>query len=259
LSKIIKASEIKGKYEIENYQKAFSAEIEVEKDFEDKNKKNSTEAENTKCHSNSYQNSIKAKKEAEAIIETAEAEADQIIVKAEQQKMKLQKEREKIYQRIKEDAYKEASQEVQAELEQISDNFIKTLENLEEQINKEKLKIRKELVHLAIKIASVIIDTKIELEPEIINKILGPIFKNINESHKYVTIKVNPHLIPHLDIDKFDSRFEKINIEFSGDEDLKAGDCIVRSNLGVKEADLDHKLHLIKKELIKEVVQNAEY
>jgi flagellar assembly protein FliH len=259
LSKVIKASEIKGKYEIKNHQNAFSAEIDVEKNFKDKNKKNSTEAENTKCHSNSYQNSIKAKKEAEAIIETAEAEADQIIVKAEQQKMKLQKEREKIYQNIKEEAYKEARQEVQTELNEISENFYKTLDKLEEQINKEKLKIKKDLVNLAVKIAAVIIDTKIELEPEIINKILGPIFKNINESHKFVTVKVNPHLIPHLDLDKIDSRFEKIDIEFSGDEDLKAGDCIVRSNLGVKEADLDHKLQLIKKELIREVVQNAEY
>jgi flagellar assembly protein FliH len=259
LSKIIKASEIKGKYEIENYKKVFSVNSNSDKEKKAEEKVE-TETENSRqSQPDFYKAGIKAQKEAEAIIEAAEAEADQIIVKAEQKKIKLKKEREKIYQRIKEQAYQDARQEAQAEIEKISDNFIKTLEKLEEQIIKEKLGIRKELVSLAVKIASVIIDTKIELEPEIINKILKPIFENINESHKFVTVKVNPHLIPHLDKDKIGNRFEKINIQFSGDGDLKAGDCIVRSNLGVKEADLEHKLQLIKKELIKEVVQNAEY
>lgn len=258
MSKVIKASEIKGKYEIKNYQEVFSVGSRADQESEKKQIKN-TQTENNTPQAKQYKEGIKAKKKAEAIIEAAEAEADQILIKAEQQKMKLEKEKEKIYQEIKAEAYQEARREAQSELKDLSDNFISTLSELEAKINKEQLKIKKELVSLAVKIAAVIIDTKIELEPEIINEILAPIFENINESHKFVSIKINPHLIPHLDTDKIARKFKKIDFEFSGDEDLKAGDCIVRSNLGIKEADLDHKLQLIKKELIKEVVQNAEY
>ncbi|MFW6273341.1 MAG: FliH/SctL family protein [Halanaerobium sp.] len=259
MSKVIKASEINGKYEIGNYKKVFSSNSSSDKKNTAEENAGAETKENSQSQSDFYKAGIKAQKEAEAIIEAAEKKADQIIIKAEQKKIKLKKDREKIYQRIKKQAYQDARQEAQAEIEEASENFINTAKKLEEQIIKEKLEIRKELVSLAVKIASVIINTKIELEPEIINKILKPIFENINESHKYVTVKVNPHLLPHLNKDKMGLSFEKINIEFLGDDDLKAGDCIVRSNLGIKEADLDHKLQLIKKELIKEVVQNVEY
>ncbi len=258
MSKVIKASEIKGKYEIKSHQSYLSLnKNQVDKENAEKTKSNNQEDKTSQ--NKVLKSNFEAEKKAEKIIADAEAEADKILQEAEKKKKQIKAKRDEIHQQIKTEAEEEALASAQSTINEISENMYKTLENFNKEIENEKQHLKSEVINLAVKIASLILNHKIEREPEIINNILADMFKNIDDGHKNINVKVHPKLIPYLEKSRFYDKLDDSEIEFSADNDLKPGDCIVRSNLGGKEAVLEHKLDLIREELLKEVEVNAGY
>jgi len=255
LSKVIKASEVKGKYEIKSRESNIS--LDFKKDAEKNDRKNNTSADNAKPKV--IKADLEAEKRAKEIISQAEKEAEKIIIKAEKEKNRLEDEKDKIYREIKAEAEKDALKESEEKINQLCSSLAETAESFNQEIKREKNIFKKEVVKLAVKIASLIINSRIENEPEIINNIASDIVRNMDENHKNIKIKVHPMLIPYLEKNKFYNNMENAEVEFKSDKDLKPGDCIVSSNLGGKESVITDKLELIKNELLKEVEINAEY
>lgn len=258
MSKVIKASEIKGKYEIKSHQSYLSLN-DNQGNTQNADKAKINNEEDKPSQSKILKANFEAEKKAEKIIADAEAEAEKILQEAKKKKKEIEAERDEIYQQIKIEAEEEALASAQKTINEISENMYKTLENFNREIENEKQHLKKEVINLAVKLASLILNHKIEREPEIINNILADMFKNIDDGHKNINVKVHPKLIPYLEKSRFYKKLDDSEIEFSADADLKPGDCIVRSNLGGKEAVLEHKLDLIREELLKEVEANAGY
>lgn len=258
MSKVIKASNINGKCEIKSYQSYLSSDNKKDKKANDDKKLEADQGRQI-SKNNIIKANVEAENKADKIIADAKIKAEEILQEAENKKTDIEERREEIYQQIKNEAEEEALASAQKTINEITENMHKTLENFNREIENEKKHLKGEVINLAVKIASLILNHKIEREPEIINNILADIFKNIDDGHKNINVKVHPKLIPYLEKSRFYDKLDDSEIEFSADTDLKPGDCIVRSNLGGKEAVLEHKLDLIREELLKEVEVNAGY
>jgi len=258
LSKVIKASNIKGKCEIKSYQSYLASDNKKDKKANDDKNLDSDQGKQISTN-NIIKANVEAENKADKIISDAKTKAEKIIQEAENKKADIEERREEIHQQIKNEAEEEALASAQKTINEISENMYKTLENFNREIENEKQHLKGEVINLAVKIASLILNHKIENEPEIINNILADIFKNIDDGHKNIKVKVHPKLIPYLEKSRFYDKLDDSEIEFSADTDLKPGDCIVRSNLGGKEAVLEHKLDMIREELLKEVEVHAGY
>lgn len=197
-----------------------------------------------------------AEKKAQSIIEAAEKEAKQIRQEAEAEKEKIIKKKEKIYSELKEKAEAEGLEAAQTEVDRLKSNLADLIANFEAEFSREKDRIRKDIIELAIKIASIVIDVKLEVEADIINNIIADMLTKIDDNHNDIVVRVNPELIPYVAENQFYQHINKKNIDFVSDPELKKGDCVVETNLGGKEGSLEHKLDLIKTELLKEVEQH---
>lgn len=127
------------------------------------------------------------------------------------------------------------------------------ISSFEKEFRQEKDQIRQDMIKLAVKIASIVIDVKLEVEADIINNIISDMLNKIDDNHRDIVVRVNPQLLPYVDEKQFYQHINKKNIDFISDPELKKGDCVVETNLGGKEGSLEHKLDLIKTELLKEV------
>jgi len=258
LSKIIKASQVIGKYKVNSQNNALSIKSlkgESEKTSQTKagTIKNQSYSSDSTKKANLIIEREKAEKEADLIVAQAEHKAAEIIKAAEKEKNKIEAEKEGIFSKIKNEAEAAGFKEAQQKIDKALEKLLLTAESFQEELNKQKIGVKKDIVRLSIKIASVIIDVKLDQQPEIINNIISDILSEIDESHRNIIVRINPDLIPYLENNNLYSRLKEKNLEFKADCDLRKGDCIVESNLGGKEGSISHKIELIKEELLKEV------
>lgn len=216
----------------------------------DKKEESEIEAKNEK------EEILASEKKAKSIIEAAEKKAKQIIQEAESEKKSIINEKDQIYSELKTKAETEGLKEAQAEVDKLKSDLANLISNFEAEFSREKDRIRKDIVELAIKIASIVIDVKLEVEADIINNIIADMLNKIDDNHNDIVVRVNPELIPYVAENQFYQHINKKNIDFVSDPELKKGDCVVETNLGGKEGSLEHKLDLIKTELLKEVEQH---
>ncbi|MFW5885805.1 MAG: FliH/SctL family protein [Halanaerobium sp.] len=251
MSKVIKASQVTGKYKVEQNPKTIS--------FSDKNdreksnsKKDSKKTRVVKKHKKLL---TEAEKEAELIIQDAKDEAESILSKAEAEKDKILSQKDEIYNEIKSEARKEGLAEAEIKIQKKEKELVELISSFEKEFDREKSRIRKDIIDLAVKIASLVIDVKLETEHDLINNIIADMLSKIDDNHRDIIVRVNPQLLPYIEENLFYQRINQKNIEFVSDPELKKGDCVVETNLGGKEGSLEHKLDLIKNELLKEVEQ----
>lgn len=247
MSRVIKASQITGKYKIE-------ARKSTKKD---KSKQEAAAAEQNDLTKNKKKIIKEAEIQSEQLIKEAEAKAAAIISEAETEKEKLEAEQAELLQQLKTKAEAEAAQKLEEEINSVREDFLQTTAEFKAEVEKEKLIVKKNIVDLAVKIASIVIDVKLEDEPEIINNIISKMLNQLENNQSNIVVRINPQLLPYLEKDDFYQKIDQKNLEFTADSDLKKGDCVIESNLGGKEGSLAHKLDLIKKELLKEVESNA--
>lgn len=253
MSKVIKTSQVTGKYKINQHPKALSF------NGKDKQDKNSAEHQKSDKHNMILKKKKKviteAEKKAKNIVVEAEEEAKIIIQKAEQEKKEIEAAKDEIYAEIKENARNEGLAVSQKEIDKLKSDLAILISNFEKEFSREKNRIRKDIIELAVKIASIVIDVKLEKEHELINNIIFDMLNKIDDNHSDIVVRINPQLVPYVEENRFYEHINQKNIEFISDPELKKGDCVVETNLGGKEGSLEHKLDLIRSELLKEVEQ----
>lgn len=261
MSKIIKASQVTGKYKIKNHKKSLSLDPTAEKNCSQasiaNNKKNSEQQDNKTKKDLIKNKRKKAEAEAEKIIAEAKKEAEALIEAARKEKVEIENQKEEIFSNIKKEAEAEALKSAQAEVDKATTELLSTAESFKAEMKKQKIEAQKKAVDFAVKIAAVIIDVKLESEPEIINNIVFDMLSKIDESHNDIRVRIHPDLIPYLEKNSLYSRLQEQDLTFKGDAELQRGDCVVESSLGGKEGSISHKLELIREELLKEVEANV--
>ena len=256
MSKIIKASQIIGKYKIKNHKKSLSfdpkAEENSSKNNEKNNKKNIEQQTNAKKDL-AKQKRKEAEVEAEKIIAEAKAKAAGIIEAAQKEKEEIELQKEEIFSKIKKEAEAEALKSAQDKIDRVVNELLSTASSFEDEMKKKRVEAQKNIINFSVKIAEIIIDVKLEDEPEIINNIVSDMLSKIDESHNNITVRIHPDLLPYLEQNNLYARLQEKNLNFKGDYELEKGDCIVESSLGGKEGSISHKIELIREELLKEV------
>jgi flagellar assembly protein FliH len=252
LSKVIKASQVTGEYKVNQNPKvlSFNNQNNLEESCSENDKKS------TKILRKQKKVISEAEKKAQKLINEAEKEAEKIISQAEQEKQNILAEKDEIYSQIKADAKADGLAEAQAEIDRSKEELALMISSFEEEFSREKSRIRKDIIELAVKIASIVIDVKLETEHDMINNIISDMLSKIDDNHRDILVRVNPQLIPYIEENRFYEHINQKNIEFHSDPELKKGDCVVETNLGGKEGSLEHKLDLIKTELLKEVEEH---
>lgn len=251
MSKVIKASQVTGEYKINQNPKTIS--------FNDKNNFEESDSKKDKGKNKTLKKQkqvlSQAEKNAKKLINNAEKEAEKIIQEAKKEKEEILDKKDEIYTEIKIEAKAEGLKEAEAEIDRSKKELASLISSFEEEFNREKSRIRKDIIELAVKIASIVIDVKLETEHDMINNIISDMLSKIDDNHSDIVVRVNPQLIPYIEENRFYEHINQKNIEFISDPELKKGDCVVETNLGGKEGSLEHKLDLIKTELLKEVEQ----
>ncbi len=252
MSKVIKASQVTGEYKINQNPKtlSFNDNNEFEESASKKDKgKNKTLKKQKQVLS-------QAEKKAQKLISDAEQEANKIIENAKKEKEEILAKKNEIYSEIKTEAKAQGLKEAEAEIDRSKKELASLISGFEEEFNREKSRIRKDIIELAVKIASIVIDVKLETEHDMINNIISDMLSKVDDNHRDIVVRVNPQLIPYITENRFYEHINQKNIEFVSDPELKKGDCVVETNLGGKEGSLEHKLDLIKTELLKEVEEH---
>jgi flagellar assembly protein FliH len=192
--------------------------------------------------------------EKENLLKQLREEADEILKSS-------RKEAENIKKEARETSLKEGYQEgfikgqsegYKAGLEQLRP-LCKTLQEVLEKarstINKELNRLSADLIELSVKIASKIVNTSLEIKPELINNIVLEILSDVG-NHEKCIIYLSPELINNINEINIKTFFPGQDIEFIADKNLKAGDCIIESGFGGRDATLDKKLEILEKALL---------
>ncbi|TDO94458.1 flagellar assembly protein FliH [Halanaerobium saccharolyticum] len=248
MSKVIKASKVTGEYIINQNPKTLS--------FNDNNSESDSGTGGNRKAKKQQQVISQAEQEAQEIIENAEAEAEKIIDAAKKEKEEILAEKDQIYNELKSKAEAEGLENAEAEIDRLKEELASLISGFEEEFSREKDRIRTEIIELAVKIASIVIDVKLETEHEMINNIISDMLSKIDDNHRDIVVRVNPQLLPYIEENRFYEHINQKNIEFVSDPELKKGDCVVETSLGGKEGSLVHKLDQIRTELLKEVEQH---
>ncbi|MFP4372115.1 MAG: FliH/SctL family protein [Halanaerobium sp.] len=252
MSKVIKTSQITGEYKINQNPKTLSFnKISDQEDSDFKKDK-----KNKKVIKKQKKVISKAEKEAAEIINEAENKAAKIVEEAKKEKEKITAEKDQIYNKLKSEARAEGLKKAESEIKRQEKELSDLISSFEKEFRREKDRIRKDIIELAVKIASIVIDVKLETEHDMINNIISDMLSKIDDNHRDILVRVNPQLLPYIEENRFYEHINQKNIEFHSDPELKKGDCVVETNLGGKEGSLEHKLDLIKTELLKEVEQH---
>ena len=252
MSKIIKASRIKGEYKL--------SDIKINTTSNKKEDKEVRQSDNSyKKEKQEISEEIKqAQNRAEEIITRAQNESEEIKQKAQQEAEKIkeqareegynqgyQKGKENGFTEGKEEGYEAGMEELTASIETLNQVIGKTRNELEDEIKQ----LPAEVIELSSQIASRVVNAEIELNPELINNIIIDILEEIGSAHEEILIKVSPELIDYIDRAQLDSNMAEQSLEIVGDNKLKPGDCIIETEFGGKDATLANKFDLIEKKL----------
>jgi len=245
LSKIIKASQIIGKYKLSNEPNEEFAKSEEQKETDQKGKE-----EQEKVSEESK------KEQSKNIIKEAEKKAEQIIQEAKAEKAKVEDIKKEAYQdgfaKGKEAGLQQANQKIQ----EVVNTLHHEIEQLNDQYDQEINQLQPTLINIATKMACKIINHKIEESPEIINNIVEDVLADLSNNHQQFVINVNPEILPYLSKSELKTNFPESKFEFNADDSLQKGDCVVNTNFGGKDAYLVEKLDRLEKQIKKEMGMN---
>ena len=122
--------------------------------------------------------------------------------------------------------------------------------NIKSEIENELEGLSGELIQLAVKIASRIVNTQLEIEPSVINNIIRDMVKDIYNIEK-VDIYVHPDLLDYIEEAELKNNLAKQEVSIKGDNRLAIGDCIVETETGGRDGSLETRFELMEKELLK--------
>lgn len=174
-----------------------------------------------------------ATSKAREILQKAQNEAEEIIRKAHEAK-----------EREKQDGYQAGYQEG---LAQVTELLAKARVEYEQILKNAS----KDVLNLAFKIAEKIVGKHLEIDKTIIMDIVYQALQTVRQS-KQITLRVNPEDAKVLKANK-DAFLEKLGhgreIDVVEDKKVERGGCIIESEIGIVEAQLQTQLERLKKVL----------
>jgi type III secretion protein L len=175
---------------------------------------------------------------AREILQKAQGEAEEIIRKAIEQREKEKK-----------DGFEEGYQEG---LAQVTELLVKARTEYEAMLRNGS----KDMLELAFKISEKIIGKQLELDKSIIMDIVAQALQTVRQS-KQITVRVNPDDAKALKASK-DALIEMLGhgrvIDVMEDKKVEKGGCIIESEVGVVDAQLNKQLDRLKKVLMERKV-----
>lgn len=165
-----------------------------------------------------------------------------------------------VFEHIKEDAEKYRL-EVAQESEKLKENGFKegyaegfkqwseALINFEKQLELSRKEIQKTIVPVALKAAKKIVGREIELSEDVIVDIVASNLKAAAQ-HKKVTIYVNKKELEVLEKNKQQLRdlFENLeSISIRPREDITPGGCIIETEVGIINAQIEHRWNVLER------------
>ncbi|MDD2432551.1 MAG: FliH/SctL family protein [Clostridia bacterium] len=196
----------------------------------------------------------------EELVSEAQKKAETIICEAEREAEKLKKKSEIEYEQVKQKAYQEGIQSGYHEGREKGEEEIKSLaaetKKLAQNLSDSKEKYFREnaenIIDLVLTIVQKIVNTIVELKPEIICSIVTSILEEVGAAEKLI-IKVNPLHLPYLDAyDRQGQELKTSKLSFIGDPEIKLGGCVLEAENGFVDAQIEEQLLLLKKALKEE-------
>lgn len=240
MSKIIKASQIIGKYKLSN---VHQQELKEEGSNEYKKESNKEQLDPVK----------NKEKQAEEIIKKAEKKAEKMLNEADKERKRVDKIKEEAYQEGYQTGKKEAFQKHKSEIEQVVETLSDKIDELKIQYEKELDELQPQLINIAAKMASKIINYKINHTPDVINNIVEDVLQDLSNNHQQFVINVNPEMLPYINKSELKTNFSENKFEFNGDDSLNKGDCVVNTNFGGKDAFLIEKIERLENKILQEM------
>lgn len=191
-----------------------------------------------------------AQKKAEVILAEAEENAEKII---EDSQLKCEEIKNKAYQEGLNSGYREGMKKAQEEtkliMEQVKSLILELKNNKKEFIHTNI----EEILDLVMVISGKILHTIVECKPEVISTIVRNVLETVAEADS-VIVKVNPIHLPYLDISN-EILNEKIigKVKIEEDSGIKPGSCIVVTEQGFIDGQIDEQLLLLKKALKEDI------
>lgn len=166
---------------------------------------------------------------------------------------------EEVLKKIKEDADK-YREEVTKECEQLKENaknegfqegfkqWTDLVVKLEQEIDSVRKDIEKTVLPVALKAAKKIVGREIELSSNTIVDIVANVLKAVSQ-HKKITIYVNKSDLEALEKNrnKLKDVFESLeSLSIREREDVKQGGCIIETEAGIINAQIDHQWRILE-------------
>ncbi len=251
MSKIIKACQIIGKYEIFNDEKDNGDSI-------NKNKEKETNISSKQKNENKD-----SQQEGEKIIANAKRNAEEIIKKAKKERKKVAQIKteayEKGFKQGEKEGFKSGYQKGLKKAEEYGETLKTVVESFRQKIDDEVKEFEAQLIQLATEIARIVINYELDLNPELINNIVEDLLTDLGNNHQELVIKVHPAMIHYLEKEEIMRKLQIDNLEFISDNSLQKGDCVVETNFGGKEGIIEEKLELLTQKLYKEAGLHIEF
>ena len=252
MSKIIKASRITGEYKL--------SDVKIEEKIDKEEESNEfSENINKKGDNNLTKIQQRIKNRKDKIIANAEEKADEIIDNAKEEASKIKEKAEKEgydsgyqkgqkegYEEGFENGYEEAKSRAQEKLDKLNEISNKIDDYFEGELDS----LPAEIIEMSVKIASKIVNKKLEFNPELINNIIYDLLEEISDAHQNITIKISPDMEKYINEVDIENQLNQESLEFVADETLADGDCIIETDYGGKDATIENKLDLIEKKLL---------
>ena len=175
-----------------------------------------------------------ASAKARELLQKAQAEAAEIVRKAEEKSEELRK-----------SGYETGYQEG---LAQVTEQLVKARQEHEQFLKN----ANRELMDLAFRIAEKIIGKQLEIEPQTIISVVKQAMQNVRGS-KQLTIRVHPDdakILRENDEELQEALGRQRIIDIMEDKKVQPGGCIIESEIGTVEAQLQTQLERLKKILL---------
>ncbi|MGI6587732.1 MAG: FliH/SctL family protein [Peptococcia bacterium] len=196
----------------------------------------------------------------EELVSEAQKKAKAIICEAERGVEKLKQESQVEYEQVKKTAYQEGVQsgyeegmkKAEEEIKVLAEETKRLAKNLGDYKVKYMQENAEEIITLVLTIAKKIINTIVELKPEIICNIVKNVLEEAGDAEKLI-VKVNPLHLPYLDV--YDQQYQEMStgkLCFEGDSEVELGGCVLVTENGFIDAQIDEQLLLLKKALKEE-------
>jgi flagellar assembly protein FliH len=190
-----------------------------------------------------------AQNKAANILNTAENKAASLI---EQGQTEYEIIKKKAYEEGLDSGYQEGIEKAREEINVLAEKTKTLAQSLADFQKKYYQENAEKIIDLVLVVSQKILNTAVVLKPEIISNIVENVLTEVGESEKII-IKVNPVHIPYLN--SYDQGFKGVKmskLSFESSSEVEPGGCIVVTENGFVEAQLDEQILLLKKALKEE-------